>query len=216
MEFRWKIRSMLEKSSRPNMTTKKLKAVKSLSFNKDISILQADKDNCTVVFDASKHKEKLNTLLGSGVYEPLPKDPTAKVERKIQKLLSKHKSTLPIDLKHKLTLYHSKPPHLYGLPKIHKPDIPLRPIVSSFGSPCYALASLLHKILSTLAGRLECFIKNSGHFLQLLKSVNLQSSDTLVSFDIVSIFTNVPVDKTLKDIRNKLHNGDTLAEQSVL
>jgi hypothetical protein len=30
----------------------------------------------------------------SGVYEPLPKDPAAKVERKIQELLSKHKTTL--------------------------------------------------------------------------------------------------------------------------
>jgi hypothetical protein len=72
-----------------------------------------------VIFDKSRYKERLNTLLESGVYEPFPKDPTAKVERKIQKLLSKHKTTLPTDLKHKLTPYHSKPPHLYGLPKIH-------------------------------------------------------------------------------------------------
>jgi hypothetical protein len=85
MEFRWKIRSMLEesKSSRPNMTMKELKTIKSLRFNKDIRILQADKGNCTVVFDESKCKEKLNTLLESSVYDPLPKDPTAKVERKI-------------------------------------------------------------------------------------------------------------------------------------
>jgi hypothetical protein len=79
-----------------------------------------------VVFDESKYKEKLNTLLESGVYEPLPKDPTAKVEKKIQKLLSKHKTALLIDLKHKLTPYHSKAPHLNDFPKIHKPDIPLR------------------------------------------------------------------------------------------
>jgi hypothetical protein len=66
MEFRWKTRSMLEKSksSRPNMTTKEL--------NKDIRTLQADKGNGTVVFDESKYKDKLNTLPESGVYEPLP------------------------------------------------------------------------------------------------------------------------------------------------
>jgi hypothetical protein len=49
-----------------------------------------------------------------------------------------------------------------------------------------------------------------------LKSVNLQSSDTLVSFDIVSLFTNVPIDEALQVIGNKLHNDDTLAERSVL
>jgi hypothetical protein len=38
----------------------------------------------------------------------------------------------------------------------------------------------------------------------------------LVSFDVVSLFTNVPVDKAQQVIRNKLHNDDTLAEWSVL
>jgi hypothetical protein len=85
MEFRWRIGSMLEKSksSKRNVTKTELRAVKSLSLNKDIRILQADKGNCTVVLDESKYKEKLNTLLESGVYEPLPKDPTAKIERNI-------------------------------------------------------------------------------------------------------------------------------------
>jgi hypothetical protein len=88
--------------------------------------------------------------LESGGCEILRKDPTSQIERKIRKLLTKHKTVLPAALKHKLTRYHSKPSHLYGLPKIHKPDIPLRPIVSSVDSPCYALAEILNKILSPL------------------------------------------------------------------
>jgi hypothetical protein len=69
---------------------------------------------------------------------------------------------------------------------------------------------------SPLAGKSESFVKNSGHFVQLLKSVKLQSPDTLVSFDLVSLFTNVPVDEALQLIGNKLHNDDTLEERSVL
>jgi hypothetical protein len=48
MEFRWKIRSMLENSkpSVPNMAKNELRATKSLKLNKDIRILQADKGNC--------------------------------------------------------------------------------------------------------------------------------------------------------------------------
>jgi hypothetical protein len=115
-------------------------------------------------------------------------------------------------------LYHSTPPylHVYGLPNIHKQDIPLRTMVNSLVSPSYALAGFLHEILSPLEWKLESFIKNSGHFIQLLKSVNLQSLATLVSFDTVSIFTNVLADKDLQVIRNKLHNDGTLAELSVL
>jgi hypothetical protein len=81
-----------------------------------------------------------------GVYEILCKDPTSQIE----KLLINHKIVLPAALKHKLTPYHSKPPHLYGLPKIHKPDIPLRSTVSSTDSPCYAVTYFLLKILRAL------------------------------------------------------------------
>jgi hypothetical protein len=169
-----------------------------------------------VVLDEFKYKDKLNTLVESGVYELLPKDPTAKVERKEQNLLPEHKTALLADLKHNLTPYHSKSPHLYGLSKIHKHGIPLRPIVCSVVSPCYSLAGFLHKILSLLAGKSGSFIKNSGHFVQLLKSVNFQSLGNHVSFDAVSLFSNVPVDEALQVITNKLHNNDTLAERSVL
>jgi hypothetical protein len=70
------------------MTMKRLKAVRSLRLDKDIRILQVDKDNCTVVLEEFKYKNKFNTLLESRTYELLPKDPTAKVELfQITKLL---------------------------------------------------------------------------------------------------------------------------------
>jgi hypothetical protein len=55
-----------------------------------------------------------------------------------------------------------------------------------------------------------------GHFLELLKSVNIQTLDALVSYDIVSLFINIPVYEALQVISNKLHNDDTLLEWSVL
>jgi hypothetical protein len=88
--------------------------------------------------------------------------------------------------------------------------------VSSIGSPCYGKAVFFHKIPSSLAGKSESFVKYSGHFVQLLKSVNFQSLYALLNFDVVSLFTNVPVDEALQVIRNKLLNDDTFAGQFVL
>jgi hypothetical protein len=95
--------------------------------------------NCTVVLNESPYKEMISSLLELVLYEIPRKDPTSQIERKIRTLLKKHKPVLASALKCKLTPYHNKHPHLYGLPKIHMPDIPLRPVLSSVNSPCYTI-----------------------------------------------------------------------------
>jgi hypothetical protein len=47
-------------------------------------------------------------------------------------------------------------------------------------------------------------VKNSGHFIQLLKPIGLQDQDILVSFDVVVLFTNVPVEESLQIIKTKI------------
>ena len=46
-----------------------------------------------------------------------------------------------------------QPPKLYGLPKLHKPGIPMRPIVSFCGSPTYQLSKYLTTILQPLTDK---------------------------------------------------------------
>jgi hypothetical protein len=119
-----------------------------------------------------------------------------------------HKTVLLAALKH-------KPLHLYGLPKIYEADIPLRPIVSSGGSPSYALPDFLHKILSPVAGNTDSFLKNSKHFIKLTQEMNLRNEDYLVSFD-VSLFTKIPVEEVLHAIRNRLNPNSSFPEHSPL
>jgi hypothetical protein len=104
---------------------------------------------------------------------------------------------------------------MYGLTKIHKPDILLRPIVSSVDSPCYPLAEFLHKILSPLAGNTTSFVKNSEHLIKSIQDINLLNGDYLVSFD-VGLFTNVPVKEVLQVIRSRLSADPSLPECSPL
>jgi hypothetical protein len=78
MEFCWRIQCVLEKSKHltSNITRKESMALKSLKYKKKKRILQADKENCTVVLNESTYKEKISILLKSGVYEILRKNPT--------------------------------------------------------------------------------------------------------------------------------------------
>jgi hypothetical protein len=90
--------------------------------------------------------------------------------------------SFPLPSRHKLTPYHSKSPHLYGLAEIRKPDNPFIPTVSSIDSHCYALSDFLHKILSPLVGNTDNFKKKSEHFTRLIQDINLQNEDYLVKF----------------------------------
>ena len=95
-------------------------------------ILSADKGNATVVMDSSDY-EKMKSLLNDNVYRKMKKDPTPATERKVLKEVRQleQEGLVPNELGRRLKPSASLPPKLYGLPKIHKPDVPLRPIVSS-------------------------------------------------------------------------------------
>ena len=55
-------------------------------------------------------------------------------------------------------------PRFYGLPKIHKLGIPLRPIVSFVNSLTYAISGYLARILSPVVGNTDYTVKNSCEF----------------------------------------------------
>jgi hypothetical protein len=81
-----------------NITRKKCMLLKSVKVNKEIRILQAGKGNYKAVLSESTCK-RLSSLLESGVYEHLQKDPMSQIERKLRKRLSKHKTFLSAALK---------------------------------------------------------------------------------------------------------------------
>jgi hypothetical protein len=75
--------------------------------------------------------------------------------------------------------------------KIQKKDVPLRPFVNCIASPTYALAKYPAGLLGPFVRQSDHHIKNSEAFVQNLQSINLQETDILASFDVVSLFTKV-------------------------
>ena len=90
----------------------------------------------------------------------------------------------------------SRPGILYGLPKVHKENCPIRPIISAVGSFNHKLARFLVEILSFLSMN-EYTIRNSFTFLDELRSLTFDHDVYMCSFDVVSLFTNVPLDETI-------------------
>ena len=90
---------------------------------------------------------------------------------------------------------------IYGLPKLHKSyspnsSPPLRPIVSTIGTFNYKLSKFLCSLLSPHLPSDYC-PKDPFTFIDELKKVSFKNS-FVVSYDVVSLFTNIPLDETIE------------------
>ena len=86
-----------------------------------------------MVLDKEDYIPKSEELLQQPNYKILPLDPTTKHNNKLISLLKSIKAEGGINgnLYRKLYPTGASSPKYYGLPKVHKEGIPLRPIVSS-------------------------------------------------------------------------------------
>ncbi|VDM02267.1 unnamed protein product [Schistocephalus solidus] len=79
----------------------------------------------------------------------------------------------------------------YGLPKIHKPNVSLRPIDALKGTPIDGLAKWLAKHLKKLVDGSEPTAVYSKHFLKKLRGITIAPDEIMVSFDVVFLFTSI-------------------------
>ena len=87
--------------------------------------------------------------------------------------------------------------HLYGLPKTHKRQLAMHPILSATGTYNYALAKWLDAKLQPLSVN-EHTITDIFAFTNEIRGVKI-----LISYDVSSLFTNVPLDETIDILARK-------------
>ena len=105
-------------------------------------------------------------------------------------------------------------PRIYGLPKVHKPDWPLRPIVSFINSPLYNLSKFIAKILTPLINSNNLSIKNSFELIDKISNFKINDNDLMLSFDVVSLFTKIPVHVAKSVIFERLKSINQSINQS--
>ena len=84
---------------------------------------------------------------------------------------------------------------MYGLPKVHKNGYPIRPIMSAIGTFNYKLSKFLVPILSPITLN-QYTVKDTFNFVKEICNKNYEHC-TLASFDIKSLFTNIPLKETI-------------------
>ena len=218
-ELRVAMREALRNSqeSTSKITKHEIQALAELKKDQERVILTADKGVAIVIMDKKEYQDKAKVLLeDQGTYQVLKTDPTGRLKSRMINLLKKIKSEGGIDniLYKKLYPTGAVTPKFYGLPKIHKDGIPLRPIVLSRGSITYEVAKELARILKPLVGSSPHHIKNTGDFIQQIKQVKLQADEIITSYDVSALFTSVPIEAATKIIQRKLEQDQQLHQRT--
>ena len=204
---------------KPNLPKKQRIALSNLAKDKEITIVPADKGRSVVIMNTEDYKTKAKLILSdTSTYKVLDKDPTSRFSTTLVNKLKECKAARNLDESYYKRLYPTSAmvPRFYGLPKVHKKDAPLRPIVASRGSITYDTAQHLAFILSPIVGQNEYAIQNSAAMVKDLGETTLQDTDVLVSFDVTALFTKVPVDKSLDIIFDKLEADENLSTRTQL
>ncbi|CAK1594250.1 unnamed protein product [Parnassius mnemosyne] len=185
--IRQDISSLLRRSSAPklNLPKNEFKALYNLRNRPKLTILRADKGNATVIMDTSEYNFKIQQLLSDvSTYKKVKIDPTTNTLKTTTDLIKKYSEKLDLDVNSTIPSC-AKPPRLYGLPKIYKPNAPLRPI-------------------------------DSYQFVSEIKDLHLADNESMVSFDVQSLFTCLPIEDCISIVTRKLEDNNMPTEYAVL
>ena len=177
-------------------------ALKDLTSNPELVLTRPDKGAGWVLMDRSDYLDKLQTILNDTekfLPDSVQKDRSQQDENKLIQLLKTLKSQNVISkvLFDKLSPVGAQPPRLYGLPKVHKQNVPLRPIIDMSNSAFHAVAQWLVELLEPMRKAVSKYsLKDTFDFVNRVKDLNV-SNKVMLSFDVESLFTNVPLFETI-------------------
>ena len=155
------------------------------------------------VMDNEDYVQKAEELLNQHTYRTISSDPNTKYKNKQINLLKSIKTGggMNENLYRRLYPTGAGSPKFYGLPKIHKVGIPLRPIVSSIGAVSYETSKELARILKHLVGKSSYHVNNTQDFIQEIKYIKLEDQ-FMMSYDVKAPFTSVPIQPAISPSQN--------------
>ncbi|EYB82562.1 hypothetical protein Y032_0357g3392 [Ancylostoma ceylanicum] len=204
-----------------NLTSQELRGLKKLkAARRTFRVTVGDKDGAFVIMPQDLDKALTNAALADdSIYETssyrnfLQKHQI--LETAVKCVLRKRWDAKTVS---RFCTYHPEVPTYYSLIKTHKLEqdvdtinidrssIKTRPIISSCGGPSDRISWLLVKLLSPLLHYVGAHIVNSQEFISAIQKCRVPKSSCYVSFDAVSLYTNIDNNAAVKTLLELLNN----------
>ena len=188
--------------------------LKNLINNRDIVILEGDKESATVIMNKTDYIRKMNEMIEKGLEDGTyveSEDTTLEDLKHFKDFLYRNFKKHP---KYSKMLPKShRPARMYGSAKTHKFDsydqitvenLKLRPIMDQSGTMVYTAAQIIAEYIRPLNDS-KFIIKDTLTFPDILAEKDLQEDEEDVSYDVESLFTNVPVEETIEYILDEIY-----------
>ena len=195
-------------------TLNKHNILKKLQQNEGIVITKPDKGNGVVILNKSDYLNMLYDIVNdSNKFKKLDGDVTMLREGQLQRYLLKLKKKGFFTNSEYENVYPqgSSVARIYGLPKMHQlktdnDELKLRPIISCINTYNYNLSSFLAKLLNPLIPKEYC-AQDTFSFINDIRSVS-SAGTFMVSYDVTSLFTNIPLEETINLAVNLIIQSD--------
>lgn len=193
-----------------------LRSIRNKLVEHDALITKSDKGSSIVILYKDEYINKVTEFFNNNSIELLHKDPTLDNAKLINRAISESTNLLTKNEIFSLKVTNPQAPILRGLPKIHKPSVPIRPLVNFMPSPAYRVAKKLDKIIrNEIVLENSHSIKNSFELIDELKNKEIKGNHKLVSFDIVNLYTNIPVHETISILQENLQKNSKLSVKAL-
>ena len=180
-------------------SSKNIQMTKKYLKDHDLLAVPFDKGIGICVVRKEEYHAKMDKIIALPQFEKLgklrknAKHPVLKEEERVAGILKALQEENKIDeeLHQRLRPRGSQPARLYGLAKVHKKDTPMRPVLSMPGSAYHKVAEYVAEQLANVP---QCSINTStAAICKKIRETRLEKDEEIISYDVVSLYTNVPV-----------------------
>ena len=179
----------------------------------EIRICHYDKGRGVAILNKNDYYSKLDTIIEDQTkfakvnFDAEENHPVIAKESSIEYYVKTYFKSYGKKVVGKLTPSGSVPGKLYGRIKIHKKGYPARPVVSMINTPEYQLAKLMDRLIKPYIPN-KYMLDSTQDFLQKMNEFTPKKEQITVSFDVISLFTNVPLAETIELIASYVYAKD--------